>query len=699
MKLYGLIYHSVCDAINTAHAAAYTESQGRYHGGYITSETWRVGEFIGNTIPPKVNGEELCDQKYINDLNDNLPGVGKPVRHSVRYDWVKGNGAFGAIDEQDGLGGLAQAVLYCITQKEYIYGDSIRQKAIWDILNGTNYGIAKELSEVAKKYQEFYDNMYTGGTTKGFVDNLDVQAKWSSESDKKVNPESGKHESKVDGVDYDTGVYKIENLGYRVEYETKNGNIVEDSKGNKIRNKYTLGPYNIDFTFNDQTYDTYTYGTNEYKLNAVENVWVITNDGTVIGTKYNQMAAYHPGGSYIEVVSSPSDGKPIETTRINDIKYDSMCDGEKINGFESKQDFYIIVHRGDLDIESFLSVEAQIDFQYIDTVTGIPTGAGLFEYEGKLVEWYWNKIDENPETWTYWADYNKNECHDHKDKDHSQYTVHNTYYGEGKINTAVYTMNRREVGDAMRLIAQSGEFKRKYNHYSVRMPGEYNPIEEYPDILVKKFDKDTGENLYGAEFRIDVTVSGKDKYGYRLNNKNLTFYRTTDRYGRARITGREIVSAGAQIAMIRDADVRIKVTEIKAPAGYEKLKDSYTASFKSNYGKITSVSGGIKEGNQIVIQAHNKKTEGNPKIQIIKVDENNKPITTSPTDLWQETMFKIHVKYRHGTSSDGKNVTYTEALVDNPLNIIRGQTNCYTGIFNITYEDLKNMPQRTRLYR
>lgn len=695
----GLVKHAICTSLKNAYISV-KDSLTKNHSGNVTTEVYTVGEETGR------GNTYVCDNEgnhdYIKNLDENLPGLGKPVRHSVRYEWIQGDGAFGAIHEKYGLGGFAQAVLYCITQKEYGYGETIKQQAIWNILNGTNYSVAKNLSDIALKYQEFQGKMHDDqGSTKQYADNMNVNAPWSTDSNKKVDPKSGKHESKVDGVDYDTGVYGIQNLGYTVEYETDGkGNIVEDKHGNKIRNKYILGPYNIDYTFNDMTDDTYTDGGREHKLNAVENVWVITNDGTVIGTKSNQMYPYHKDGCYIEVVKSRNGGDPIMTRRINDKKYDAMCDGELINGFESGEDFYIIVHRGNLDIESFLSVEAQVDFQYIDTVTGIPTGAGLFEYEGKLVEWYWDKNEQNPIPWLYLADTVEDV---HRSDPHggcSDWTRYSSKPRNGQVDTVIYTLNRREVGDAMRLVAQSGEFERKYNHYSVRMPGEYNPEEEYPDILIEKYDKDTGERLYGAEFRIDVTVNGTDRYGYSLREKTLHFYRTTDRYGRARITGRELVSSGAQIALMKDADVRIRITETKAPAGYEKLKDSYTASFSSRYGKITSVTGGQKDRNQnqIIIQAHNRKIEGNPKIQIIKVDKNNNPIVTNPSDLWQETMFKIHVKYQRGEERNG-DIRYTEALVDNPLNIIRGQTNYNTGIFNITYDDFRNMPQRFRLYR
>ncbi len=604
-----------------------------------------------------------CDQDLVDNLEDNLPGIGSHFRRSLEYKFVrylnKGNTP------------MFTAIAYVLSDATHGYNSGVRQHAIWNILEGYSQG-DRGLSEIALNYQEFYEHMCSpDGSNDAYAKNMEVYAKYAEpqkveKSDKKV--------SSIGESDYDTDFYEIPNLGAKYRFDDGDGDGVYDNPYQII-----LGPYNIDFTYDDKCCDKYSSEDGLHIFNSVENVWVANQDGKDI-TRL--------GGSF-RILRSPGGEEYKKITRINDPAYDPlMCDGAEVWGFYSKTDFYIEVNRGTMKPEDFLAAYVQIDFQYLADCEGESVGASLSEYEGIKWLWWWN-MELDPYKWSYSAtgEYTEDttdmctaeDCGKHH---HSEWLPWSQSQS-GLSPASRYIMDRDSVGEAERLMLQDGHFNRKYNHYSIQFVKKWDKRGK-PDIKLYKYDAETNEPLVGATFDIEITVIGVDEYAYSKHNQKLYFTETTDQYGCIRITTRRLNELGVCLPlMAAGTTIEVKVTEKIAPPGYEKLTGTISGSFSVDKGFIQGASGGTVENNNFVMKLKDSRKPGggSPIIQIAKVDKGNGLIDAS---------FKIHVKYQAGHADSEGNITYTGNLVDKSYNYIYGQTT--DGVLNLTVEDFANMP-------
>lgn len=556
---------------------------------------------------------------------------------------------FSAMPQYDGLIPLEPENLTEEQKAAGYFNVKEKQFALWYLMNeNDNSGNDRGLGNIAKRYQAFYNSLKENGYTVNAFSGYDKNG--NREKNNVVETTTD-----MNGAQYKTYVYK----NTKVEVDKKN-------------NSYILGPYYIDYT------EDGTETTDGYKVSfsAIDNITVYNQNKTDITTL---------GGSF-KIAYSYKLNENTNEIEIEEGKVTTL-DGREINGFESGKEFYIVIYRGNMTAEQFKGFYAKIDFKYIDHITGTMTRYYGQVYEYSMSRSIQNNVVPYASTYTYGfgyyhssADIGRGWCNNYSSNADETRFWCNGHYGQNTVTAVeaslgdryIFKFTKTPVGTAQGLLGITGTGTRYYGTASIILTSDWE--EEEPSIEIYKQCKTDGENLYGAKFIITLNIDGTDIYGNTIK-KTLTFTRITDNNGITKVDSQAIKAEGVSLGTFTGR-ITATLEETETPAGHGKMQDKATMVVNYEKGKAISVSGENtvldKENNIAGITIFNVKS-GTPKIQIAKVDKNNK--------LIEEAYFEVHVSY---TNSEGK-------LVDKKVNIIRGQTQ--GGVLNLTKEDFKNMPE------
>ena len=537
-----------------------------------------------------------------------------------------------------------------------------KQWAIWNDVHGSQTGGSRGLSQYADRYKEFFKAVYTGQEEDNYKDIVEVSSV-DANTDAMIGNNGGITETVTDELDGDTDIKT---------YEYKDSIFQADSNSNS----YLLGPFCIDYTFNDETGDVYkTTDGYELKFNALENIKVFNQD------KKNIEGL---GGSFSIVCKSSGNAENGKVHRINDEAWCEFADGAEIPGFTSRTPFYIIVHRGSMKAEDFKGFYIKIDFRYLEHVEGT-----IDRYEGHVYKYYYEERQGAPFTETLSGDimiykdvHNDEECECEHPKEECTYRCdcmdgHQClvphrytweYTEDFTLQTMIYELKMEETGRiTQRQYGYHHDGKRVYKKYSIAL--KYMPEEVPPGDTPKfEFDKtcsQTGKALYGAKFNINIRADGVDGFGNYIN-KSVETSRITDINGKITLTSNYMESLGLVLKGFTGT-VTVTLTETVAPAGHTIEEGTKTMTYSLTNGIISGATGNV--GRMTVTDGHD-----NVRIQVVKLDKYGDRLTNV------DAYFEIHVKY---TNSAGE-------LVDNKGNIIRGQTE--NGVLNLSDSNFANMP-------
>ena len=647
------------------------------------------------------------EKDIIKSLNLNAPGLGmmgpKPKMRSIELNekerlYARDHQAaayiytaqklYSAVDMPMSGGNLTAE------EKRLGYFDvDEKQWALWstDINIGAySIGNDRNLGKIALEYEKFYNNLR--GSANGYKDLLDAYPA-TSDSNRVEDGEqrSNRVEERThENLDKNNTDPELDDLKMYVFKDTVFQTDTE-------KEKYLIGPYTVDYTYNDETFDEYSSlssGEKNIKLNAIEKMTVYNQNGDDIESL----------GASFRVVYEDG-GESVKTRHISDQYYYDKADYAEVDGFESRKPFYIEVTRGTMEPEDFTGFYIQVDFQYLDEVTA---EAGFTKYEAKIVDYWYERVPAQKAERTYDVEYwepniEVNTYTDDDGNEKTEYIHHCTKtvgaFG-GKVGTIAYELHREYSSDtAQEMIAYYHDGWRHYKRASLIITSEWEP-EGQPGIKLKKVDAETGDTLYGAQFGVSVEIQPGAKnihYQYDIA-KRVDFFRITDTDGYITIPASELEAYDMYLGTL-NGDVKVTFQELVPPAGYVINPNVYEMTLTLKRGIIQSVSGDAeldKEKNEVTIEVENKK-EGEPIIQIAKVTEigknigNKDPKKALETQIVEEAYFDIHVSYTENAVYDKEKEKFTNngTLIDKKSNIIRGQTE--DGYLNLTVEDFANM--------
>lgn len=630
------------------------------------------------------------DQPIIDQLNETLPGIGKNAKlRSVEYVLEK---TLDALKHQDGLYVLTAQKLYD-TASEPLWRDSLsaeemekgyfthdeKQTALWTTSLGKDGGTIgdrpasevpmRNLDVIAAEYNNFYNTIHNEAGEDKYED---IVEGYTLDEDKREKEYVEETKEEFEGEELKTFKFKNTLLQYDKKEEC-----------------YVLGPYNIDYSVNDETADIYhSTATNEVKFNAIEKITVYNQDKKNIETLGGSFKIMY---KYNGEVTEEDEGKVLH---IQDEFFYEKADGEEVDGFESNKTFYIVVKRGTMKPEDFKGFYAKVDFQYLERITG-----SIYKYRGDIYEYYYT-CNVKPKTYryTYTGLYSKPygpySCGGCEGDEESGYSCPGNHYDHdtetGTVSTQVvretyeYELLREKLlgTTAQKMAGYGCDGNRIYKKYSILITSEWDW--ETPEIRLHKVCDTKGEDLYGAKFNVTLDIKGTDIHKNEIN-KTIKLTRTTDKKGYAYITSADIEANGVYLGTFTGT-IDIKLEEKGFPAGHRPLQETLYATLELEKGKITS---GSRDGD-LEISGDNaaewtiyNKEIGTPIIQVAKVDASN--------HLLSEAYFEIHVSYTEGAVKHPVNndIVKPGKLIDKKENIIRGQTN--GGILNLTVEDFANM--------
>lgn len=651
------------------------------------------------------------DQDLIHSLRSSLPGLGvNPVIKSIEFnkdeEWTANDKPGAAFvyttrpiyQTPDGLPLNVGGEDLTSEQKELGYFDADeKQAALWDKRLNVNIGEQNDwsdrnLGEIAYQYELFYRELkkreQNGKGYEEFVEAYPVDEfgnvigyEGSDLSSNGVVDYPGQNPSSNGAVDY-PGQIKgqrdkedyIEETKTNIEGKDYKTYVYKDTTVEPDVNAgcFVLGPYCIDYSYNDDTRDIYSSTpTNEVKFNSIEQITVYNQNKQNI----EDLGGYFKiAYSYKGEVNEQNEGK---MHRISDKEYYVEADYREISGFTSLKPFYIIVYRGSMRPDDFTGFYAKIDFQYLKDIQ-----AEMASYVGNVIHYYYTEDPGKPYEWTYRGSYLKetqeaDEEHEHEHED--------TPAAEGiTVETVEFNLHRDVSSEkSQRMITYFHNGVRIYDTYSIILTSEIKK-EDLKFGLYKECS-DEEERLYGAKFKVTVEAYGEDLKGKEIN-KTVRFNKTTNKRGMITISNSSLVTKGLDLSQFT-GDVYITFEETKAPAGHvisEEVIDMY---LELEAGEVVSsdATNGIDEDNNTFYTYAYNDHGGTPAIQLAKVDSSNGLIKEAYFDVYVAYTDPKGVKY----NSDGTVRKYGE-LIDKQYNIIKGQTK--DGYLNLTVEDFKNMP-------
>ena len=617
-----------------------------------------------------------------------------------------------------------------------------KQAAIWELkpkFNADGRDNDKDdrnLGFIAKNYQNFYDKIHENipeGEEDSYYRNY-IDAMYVDENGN-IQPRDDNHVTEIEEVKL-----KDQSEAYRTfRYDDSYIQITPEEQ------TWILGPYVIDYSVDDEHLDAYDIkGTgkstnyeeeedpwngqpsptpdpndplgpeptlppddepsseivyDQVRFNAVQKITVYNqNQDDIITLGGNFKIAYK---CFEGVVSEEAlekrvcDYEPYWQKEMGELYDDErywydgsgagyyiIADGKEVPAFLSRKPFYIVVERGEMDPDEFTGFYAKIDIQYLEHVEGEIT-----DYEG-VVMFYYYDVQQMTEGFFYegWHyEPTGEDPHTHKFVDLSKTMFTDTY---------IFELQREESSKrAQKHISwnhKEGTYDRIYKRRSIIItsfmepPGDEPEENPPPEILLRKVC-DKCEYLYGAEFFIELHITGHD---FKFNediDKTIRFYRITDMAGSIVITADEIADYGIYLQWLENATIEAHVEEIKAPGGHMISIPAQDFSVTLDRGKLN---GSSNQGENVWFLGEWKNDHSEtPEIILEKMIDGQDGLAESV-----EAFFDIHVAYtKPGGELDknGKYLINTGELVDNKDNIIRGKT--YEGLLKLTAEDFASL--------
>ena len=574
-----------------------------------------------------------------------------------------------------------------------------KQYAIWELeINRENGGKLEDgnndrgLGDIAKKYKEFYKEIHKTGEDRY----EDLVKAYYGDKENDIKEADGIHiiekettltyKDKSDGNKQKTDTFKT--------YEYQNANVEVDT-ANKA---YIMGPFCLDYTFDDDEKDTYYDSNRQYeiKYNGIERITIFNQkkqDIEELGATFKIAYSYQGGITEEGLLKRVNDYEPYG-------KFDDgivLLDGEEISSFKSRTPFYIVVYPNNkMKAEDFTGLYAKIDLEYLESITGT-----IQKYKGVVYDYYYTDNELGKYNTTYTQTYETYEIVGYDDDDDPEYDwVRHSWSHKctipghaGNDFNHEFELHRGPTGEeAQKMEGYSHDGWRHYKRYSVILSA-FIEQPKPPDIEIVKVNE-KGTPLFGAEFDITLVINGKDEihdvninktlqFNSRVNNSKVA--ESDNLLGAIRITGDEIKAAGVSLEYFTGT-IDITAIEQLAPAGYVLDKTPKNFYARLERGELKAVvDGNFKEYDEKGVphlasyRIENHKG-GIPKIQLEKVNKLQETGELIPNIL---VYFEVQVAY---TDANG-------FLVDKASNVIRGVTE--DGILQLTREDFLQMGRGT----
>lgn len=548
-----------------------------------------------------------------------------------------------------------------------MFDDHTIQDAMWDIGKGQVFapllGSAKTpLSIVAKHFGEFYKTVHE--LPKEYEDV--IEAKNYNEKDGSTNTDNLEEtRMELDGEsDLKTFIYKD------TQFET-----------DPSANKYVLGPFYIDYTVDDAEKDTYYVNGQECKFDAIEDIKIYNQRKENIVEKY--------GASFEIVEEYPGQAKKV--THCYDPLYYPLADGRKVDAFESRNAFYIVVTRPDtMKAEDFKNFYAKVKFQYLDSAY-----AQVEVYEGNEQQYTYSVIATQTEEANYSGTYNR---HQNGTPSWTDPATGQYYPGtpDRHIPTAdtpwsvtqtayEFEIQRDDGGVAQPLVGRLDK-KRTYKTKTIVITSEQ--IEHKPDIELEKIckgidDEHIEHKLHGARFDIELKLTqGKNIWDEDISGTTINLSGETDKDGKLSITSEDIKAQGLDLTKVKDGHVKVTFDEVVEPLDHKYVKKVSNMEFDVNMGKISNLTGDnvSQEGNSAKIVVENVPIN-DAKIRLTKVTQKE----DGSVEIVKEASFDINFAFE---DENGKRYEETGS--------IKGGTTS-NGYLDISYKDLDEMLEKNGL--